>query len=306
LKPGNILVDSSGEPRVIHFGVARSTDSDLVTMTLQTNVGQLGGTLQYMSPEQCEPDPQEFDTRSDVYALGVVLYEMLCDRLPYDVSGVAFCEASQLIREGVPPRPSSINQTLRGDVETIILKAMDKDRDHRYQSAAELARDIRRYLANEPIRARLSSVTYQLRLFAQRHSALFGAATTIAAVLVIATVVSIVFAARARIAESKATEASQEAMHQRDVAITAESDARAAKAVSDRHRDAAIQQVPGRKRTPGWVHEGRRQAPGLPLVPQPQTQATGGGRTSPSVVCRAPGACAWELRRRSPQIWSSS
>lgn len=96
--------------------------------TLQTDVGALIGTLQYMSPEQCEADPHDLDTRSDVYALGVVLHELLCERLPYDVGGAAAYEAARLIREESPPRPRAVNKTLRGDVETIILKAQEKDR----------------------------------------------------------------------------------------------------------------------------------------------------------------------------------
>jgi serine/threonine protein kinase len=101
LKPGNILVDSHGEPKVIDFGVARATDSDMAVTTLQTDVGQLIGTLQYMSPEQCDADPHDLDTRSDVYALGVVLYELLCEQLPYDVTKVAVYEAARVIRLGL-------------------------------------------------------------------------------------------------------------------------------------------------------------------------------------------------------------
>ncbi len=124
LKPSNILVDSSGEPKIIDFGVARATDSDLAVTTLHTEIGQLIGTLQYMSPEQCEGDPDDLDTRSDVYALGVVLYEVLCGRLPYDVTRVSFAEAARVIREEAPSKPSTVNRTLRGDVETIALKAL--------------------------------------------------------------------------------------------------------------------------------------------------------------------------------------
>ncbi len=154
LKPGNILVDSSGHVKIIDFGVARSTDSDIALTTLQTDVGQIIGTLQYMSPEQCDADPLEIDTRSDVYSLGIVLYELLCGQLPYDVTRSTVYQAAQVIRDQTPARPSTIDRKLRGDVETIALKALEKDRESRYQSAADLAQDVRRYLNGEPIEAR--------------------------------------------------------------------------------------------------------------------------------------------------------
>jgi non-specific serine/threonine protein kinase/serine/threonine-protein kinase len=154
LKPSNILVDAEGAPKIIDFGVARATDSDMAVTTLQTDVGQLSGTLQYMSPEQCEADPHDLDARSDVYALGIVLYELLCGELPYDVTGVSVVEAARVIREQTPTKLSTINRTLRGDLETIVFKALDKDRTQRYQSSADLAADIGRYLHDQPIVAR--------------------------------------------------------------------------------------------------------------------------------------------------------
>ncbi len=154
LKPANILVDSTGEPKVIDFGVARATDSDLAITTQQTVAGQLVGTVQYMSPEQCDADPHELDTRSDVYSFGVVLYELLTGELPYDASSSTIYQATRAIKEDEPRRLSLINPKLRGDVETIALKALEKDRERRYESAADLAQDIRRYLNREPIEAR--------------------------------------------------------------------------------------------------------------------------------------------------------
>ncbi|HNQ24762.1 MAG TPA: serine/threonine-protein kinase [Phycisphaerae bacterium] len=154
LKPGNLLVDAGGQVKVIDFGIARSTDADVAVTTAATDVGQLLGTLQYMSPEQCAGDPRELDIRSDIYALGVVLYELLCGKLPYDVSRTTVFAAARIVREEPPARPSTVDRTLRGDLELVVLKALEKDRDRRYQSAAELADDLRRYLRGEPASAK--------------------------------------------------------------------------------------------------------------------------------------------------------
>ena len=189
LKPANILIDSTGgesigQPKVIDFGVARTTDSDIAVTTLQTDVGQLIGTLQYMSPEQCAADPADIDTRSDVYALGVILYELLADRLPYDVTGVTVYDATRMVRDQIPARLTTINAQLGGDIETIVFKALEKDRDRRYQSAAELARDINRYLSAEPISARRASVPYLLKVFARRNKSVVIAAAAVFLALV--------------------------------------------------------------------------------------------------------------------------
>jgi WD40 repeat protein/serine/threonine protein kinase len=171
LKPGNIVVDASGQPKIIDFGVARATDADMTIASLHTDVGQLVGTLRYMSPEQCEGDSGEIDIRSDVYGLGVVLYELLTGQLPYDLTTTSPFEIPQVIRDVDARRLSSIDRSLRGDVETIVLKALEKERQRRYQSVADLARDIRRFLNNEPIDAKSDSGWYMFRKTLTRHKA---------------------------------------------------------------------------------------------------------------------------------------
>jgi len=182
LKPGNILVGRefvaanvpvgrrpAGTPdptiKVIDFGVARCADSDVALTTMHTDTGQLIGTLAYMSPEQCDADPLGLDVRSDVYSLGVVLYELICGRLPYEVSKTNVYAATQAIKQSQPARPSTVIESVgvlarrsRQDLETIILKALEKDRARRYQNAADLAEDIRRFLRREPIAARPPTV----------------------------------------------------------------------------------------------------------------------------------------------------
>jgi non-specific serine/threonine protein kinase/serine/threonine-protein kinase len=174
LKPANVLVSDTGQPKVLDFGVARATDSDIQTTTLRTDVGQLIGTVPFMSPEQVAGDSALLDARSDVYSLGVLSYELLTGRLPYDLSGKSIPEAARIIREDTPTPLSAANRTLRGDLETIISKALEKEKDRRYQSAAELAVDIQRYLSNTPILARPPSAAYQLRKLIGRHKLPFA------------------------------------------------------------------------------------------------------------------------------------
>jgi WD40 repeat protein/predicted Ser/Thr protein kinase len=194
LKPANILVDESGQPKVLDFGVARATDADLITGAGLTQTGQLLGTPSYMSPEQVGADPAAIDRRADVYALGVILFELLAHRLPLQLANRPLAEAARLILEEEPPRLGSINPELRGDVETIVAKAMEKDAARRYPSAAELAVDLRHWLAHEPILARPPSALYHLCKFARRHKGLVGGVLATVAALVLGLVGTILFA----------------------------------------------------------------------------------------------------------------
>ena len=185
LKPSNVLVDSNGRPRIIDFGVARSLDSERVQQSIQTEYGELVGSLSYMSPEQFDADPNDLDIRSDVYSLGVLLHELLSGQLPHSYEGATIFRAAQIAKESVPPRLGSLRPELKGDVEAIVWKALQKDRNDRYQSAFGLARDIQRHLSGEAIMARPPSLAYQLRVFARRNKAVVGAMAAVAVALVV-------------------------------------------------------------------------------------------------------------------------
>ena len=174
IKPANVLVGEDGKPKVLDFGVARATDSDLRATTIETRAGELIGTLPYMSPEQVGGDPSAIDTRSDVYALGVLTFELLTGRLPVEVRGTSLPKAVHAIAHEQPTRLGALDRTLRGDVETIVAKAIEKEPERRYASALDLAEDLRRHLSDEPIVARPPSAIYQLAKFARRNRVLVG------------------------------------------------------------------------------------------------------------------------------------
>jgi hypothetical protein len=180
LKPANVLVDPEGRAKVIDFGVARASDLHVASATLRTSAGQIVGTLQYMSPEQCGGDPRDLDVRADVYAIGVMLYEMACGRLPYEVNGLALGSAVRVIEEAQPVRPRAVNRRLPRDVEAIALKALEKDRNRRYGSAADLARDLRSWADGEPIEARPLGAWSRLGRWIGRHPVVTTAAACVA------------------------------------------------------------------------------------------------------------------------------
>jgi serine/threonine protein kinase/tetratricopeptide (TPR) repeat protein len=212
IKPSNILVtmyDDKPVPKVIDFGVAKAVEQRLTEKTIYTQFGTLVGTFEYMSPEQAEMNAFGVDTRSDIYALGVLLYELLTGTTPLERARLreAACgEIVRLIKEEEPPRPSvrlstsgalakvaaarktdpaKLSRLVRGELDWVVMRCLEKDRSRRYDTASSLARDVERYLKDEPVEARPPSVGYRLRKFVRRNRVavfltLFVAATVVA------------------------------------------------------------------------------------------------------------------------------
>jgi len=218
LKPGNILVDSSGHPKVIDFGVARSVDPDQAWITKHADFQHLIGTLNYMSPEQCASGVP-IDIRSDVYSLGVVLYELVCGRLPHDFSSVPLPEALHIVRNQDPPRPSAIDPHLRGDIDAIVTMAIDKDPDRRYRSAVALGADICRHLNHQTVEARPPTLLYQCQLFARRNRALVTAITVVALTIIAGAIISARFGYQATRESERRRAAEIKAVEERDAAL---------------------------------------------------------------------------------------
>ncbi|HSU56266.1 MAG TPA: serine/threonine-protein kinase, partial [Candidatus Dormibacteraeota bacterium] len=213
IKPSNILVtlhDGVPVPKVIDFGIAKATDQRLTDKTLFTQFEQFIGTPAYMSPEQAEMSGLDIDTRSDIYSLGVLLYELLTSRTPFDpkeLMAAGLDAMRRAIRENEPPRPSTRLSTmlaadlttvarqrqaavpklihlLQGDLDWIVMKALEKDRTRRYDTATGFALDLERYLNDEPVNARPPSQIYRLQKMVRRNKLAFAAATAVAASLI--------------------------------------------------------------------------------------------------------------------------
>ncbi len=215
LKPANLLGSRDGtrdRVKIIDFGLARATEQELVDHSIYTEQGVLVGTPEYMSPEQAAGRRDAIDTRTDVYSLGVVLYELLSGTLPFDskeLRQLSLTEIQRIIREDEPPRPSSrcdepLARALRGDLDWIVLRALAKDPDERYESAAELSRDLQRFLDDEAVTASPPSATYRMRKFVRRYRLQVMAAAAILLTIIVGGATSLVLLLEANDARDQA------------------------------------------------------------------------------------------------------
>src|SRR5438876_2235032 len=273
IKPSNVMItlyDGKPVPKVIDFGVAKATEQKLTERTLFTQYGTMVGTLEYMSPEQAEMSALGVDTRSDIYSLGVLLYELLTGSTPLThkrMKEAAYAEILRMIKEEEPPKPSTrlsdsgealasisaqrhmepakLTKLVRGELDWIVMKTLEKDRNCRYETANGFAADVQRYLSDEPVQACPPSAGYRFKKLMRRHKGPALAAAVVAAALVLGIAGTLVGLARALAAERDAVAArdvevrqQQEAVTQRDRALTAESAARAneARAKDEEHK----------------------------------------------------------------------
>ncbi len=249
LKPSNILVTlHHGEPmpKIIDFGIAKATNHKLTEKTLFTNFAQMIGTPAYMSPEQAEMSSMDIDTRSDVYSLGVLLYELLTGTTPFpekELLSKGYGEMQRIITEQEPERPSLrmstldgeqqtiiskrrasdrnlLTRQLRGDLDWIVMRALEKDRTRRYETANGLAEDIRRHLKDEPVTAARPSVLYQISKTIRRHKPAFAAGVAVVLVLIVASIAATLAAVRENRAKKLAVEMRLKADSLRETAET--------------------------------------------------------------------------------------
>jgi eukaryotic-like serine/threonine-protein kinase len=266
IKPSNVLVanyDGKAVPKIIDFGVAKATGQKLTDRTMFTGFGAVVGTVEYMSPEQAEPNQMDIDTRSDIYALGIMLYELVTGTTPLSLkraNQAGMAEVLRIIREEDPPKPSTrlsqsretlatvaaqrqiepakLTNQVRGELDWLVMKALEKDRNRRYETANSFAQDVQRYLNDEPVLASPPSATYRLKKFVKRNKGKLLAAAAVLLALVggmVGTTAGLLEARQQRdvadLAREQEAERRAEAVKERDRAQSAK-----AEAVSERDR----------------------------------------------------------------------
>ena len=275
IKPSNILVAIEGARavvKVIDFGVAKAINARLTEQTIYTQQGQLIGTPEYMSPEQAEMSIQDVDTRSDIYSLGVLLYELLTGTLPFErraLRSAGLAEIQRIIRDVEPPRPSTrlglldshdsrrsaeivatrrldahaLAREIRGDLDWIVMKCIEKDRTRRYETANALSMDLHRHLSHEPVLAGPPGAGYRVRKFARRNRGALAASSVVIAVVLLGFAVSVWQAVRATHAESRAATSLAEAITAREAEATQRVAAESARAIADEQAAEAERQA---------------------------------------------------------------
>ncbi len=259
LKPGNVLVGKDGQPRVLDFGIALAL-GDAADPQRLTQLGELVGTLSYMSPEQIGGDTRRVDQRSDVYALGVILYELLCGEYPHALQNTSLIEAARIVSEQPPRALAKRRPELAGDVDTLVMKALEADRDRRYQSAGDFADDIERYLDNRPILARPATAAYLTGKFLRRHKV----ATTAAAVVLLSLLAAVAVSLHFAIAEAQA---------RREAVARAESNEAVSRFLIDMLTSADPERSLGNQLTLRQALDGAADSASATLSEQPAVQA---------------------------------
>ncbi|MCF7763258.1 MAG: protein kinase [Verrucomicrobia bacterium] len=289
IKPSNVMVtlhDGHAVPKVIDFGIAKATNQKLTEKTLFTNYAQMIGTPAYMSPEQAEMSGLDVDTRTDVYSLGVLLYELLTGSTPFpskELLSMGYGEMQKVIAEKEPPKPSTrlstmqheeltvtadkrsaegvaLRKQFQGDLDWIVMKALEKDRTHRYETVNGLVADIRRHLDNEPVSAAAPTFSYQLHKFYRRNRRYMRVAAAIAGLLVLATAFATFQAIRATKAEQEALSAKSNESEQRAIAVNKAQEAEEARQDAEREQEAAVKSAEAANTANAEAQAARRQA----------------------------------------------